>query len=203
MGLIDYGNDGFMSSGSTNPKKSKRKKKTVDGLSIPKSPDVFADGFSLPTPPKRKSSSSYPTPKRKKRKSRKVTIPVEKSETYFGIDGQEFEESIQGIQTMYHDIKNFKQNVRNAKTKKIHDNVESHKKQEKLNAQRIRDEAYLKKIQQEKQARIQKIQAEKLRKKQHEILDKHGYVEGRKILSKKASMKSSLFSKLRKRVIGY
>ena len=178
MGLLDYGNH----------KISKRTKN-----------NVFADGFSLPNPPKRKSTS-HTTPKRK-RKSKKSS--TKKSENYFGIDAQGFEDSIQGMQTMYHDIKNFKQNVRNAETRKMHDKVTAHKKQEKLNAQRIRDEAYLKKIQREKQARIQKIQAEKLRKKQHAILDRHGYVEGRKILAKNASMKPSLLSKLRKRVIGY
>ena len=167
MGLMNYGNDGFMSSG-----KSKKKRK----------------------------STSNTTPKKKKKSKKSST---KKSESYFGIDAQGFEDSIQGAQTMYHDIKNFKQNVRNTKTRKMHDKIQAHKKQEKLNTQRIRDEAYLKKIQQEKQERIVKIQAEKLRKRQHAILDKYGYVEGRKILAKQASMKPSILSKLRKRVIGY
>ena len=189
MGLLDYGNDGFMYSDKS--KKSRKKKNSV-----------FADGFSLPVEPKRKSSS-YTTPKKKRRKPRKTKLHVKKSETYFGIDGQGLEDSIKGMQTMYHDVRNFKQNVRNTKTKKIHDEVTAYKKQEKLNRQRIRDDAYLKKRELERKQKIRIREAEQLRKKQHAILDKYGYVEGRKILAKKASMKQSLFSRLRRRVVGY
>ena len=48
--------------------------------------------------------------------------------------------------------------------------------------------------------------AEKLRKKHHEILDKHGYVEGRKIIAKRYPIdqsKSSMLSKIRRKIVGY
>jgi len=57
---------------------------------------------------------------------------------------------------MYHDIKNFKQNIKNVKTKKLHDKVQQIKKQAKLDRQRIKDEAYLKKKKQEKDKKIRK-----------------------------------------------